>query len=100
MTGVSDIRRNVPFRLPFGRFFYTHLPDEKARAKAIRALALGLQFGHGLELLHASNALFDADRGIPIADFSPIRLEMGEMEPFSGKEWAPTAQGSGDQGDR
>jgi hypothetical protein len=26
-----------------------------------------------------------------IADFSPIRLKTGEMEPFSGEEWAPTA---------
>jgi hypothetical protein len=39
----------------------------------------------------ASNILFGADRRIQIADFSPIRLETGEVEPFSGKEWAPTA---------
>jgi hypothetical protein len=58
-------------------------------------IALGLRFAHGLGLLHravkASNILFDADRRIEIADFSPIRLETGEMEPFSGDEWAPTA---------
>jgi hypothetical protein len=38
-----------------------------------------------------SNILFDADRRIQITDFSPIRLETGEVEPFSGEEWAPTA---------
>jgi hypothetical protein len=38
----------------------------------------------------ASNILFDADRRIQIADFSPIRLETGEVESFSGEEWAPT----------
>jgi hypothetical protein len=39
----------------------------------------------------ASNILFDADRRIQIADFSPIRLETGAVEPFSREEWAPTA---------
>jgi hypothetical protein len=39
----------------------------------------------------ASNILFDADRRIQIADFSPIRLETGTAEPFSGEGWAPTA---------
>jgi hypothetical protein len=38
----------------------------------------------------ASNILFDDDRRIQIAHFSPIRLETGEVEPFSGEEWAPT----------
>jgi serine/threonine protein kinase len=56
-------------------------------------IALGLRFAHGLGLLHGavkvSNILFDADRRIQIADFSPIRLETGEVEPFSGEEWAP-----------
>jgi serine/threonine protein kinase len=65
------------------------------KAKAVVGLALGLRFAHGLGLLHgavkASNILFDADRRIQIADFSPIRLETGEVEPFSGEEWAPTA---------
>jgi serine/threonine protein kinase len=45
---------------------------------------------HGLGLLHgglkASNILFDADRRIQIADFSPIRLETGAVELFSGEE--------------
>jgi hypothetical protein len=41
-------------------------------------------------LVKASNVIFDADRRIQIADFSPIRLETGELEPFSGEEWAPT----------
>jgi hypothetical protein len=35
--------------------------------------------------------LFDADRRIRMADFSPIRLKTGEVKPFSGKEWALTA---------
>jgi hypothetical protein len=39
----------------------------------------------------ASNILFDADRRIQIADFSPSRLETGEVEPFSGEKWMPTA---------
>jgi serine/threonine protein kinase len=47
---------------------------------------------HGLGLLHgglkASNVLFEADRRIQIADFSPIRLETGDAEPFSGNVWA------------
>jgi hypothetical protein len=42
----------------------------------------------------ASNILFDADRRIQIADFVPIRLETGEVEPFSGEQWAPTVDGS------
>jgi serine/threonine protein kinase len=58
-------------------------------------IALGLRFAHGLGLPHgvvkASNILFDADRWIQITDFSPIRLETGEVKPFSGEEWAPTA---------
>jgi serine/threonine protein kinase len=65
------------------------------KAKAVVGMALGLRFAHSLGLLHgvvkASNILFDADRRIQIADFSPIRLETGEVEPFSGEEWAPTA---------
>jgi serine/threonine protein kinase len=58
-------------------------------------IALGLRFARGLGLLHpavkGSNILFDADRRIQIADFSPIRLETGEVEPFSREGWAPTA---------
>jgi serine/threonine protein kinase len=65
------------------------------KAKAVMGIVLGLWFAHSLGLLHgavnASNILFDADRRIQIADFSPIHLAKGEMEPFSGKKWAPTA---------
>jgi serine/threonine protein kinase len=65
------------------------------KAKAVVGIALGLRFAHGLGLLHgavnASNILFDADRRIQIADFSPSRLETGAVEPFSGEEWPPTA---------
>jgi serine/threonine protein kinase len=60
-----------------------------AKAKAIAGISLGLRFAHGLGLLlgglKASNVLFDADRRIEIADFSLIRLETGDAEPFSGK---------------
>jgi serine/threonine protein kinase len=66
-----------------------------AKAKAVVGIALGLRFAHGLGLLHgavkAGNVLFDADRRIQIADFSSIRLERGEVEPFSGEKWMPTA---------
>jgi serine/threonine protein kinase len=65
------------------------------KAKAVAGIALGLRFSHGLGLLHgglkASNVFFDADRRIQIADFSAIRLERGEVEPFSGDGWALTA---------
>jgi serine/threonine protein kinase len=65
------------------------------KAKAVVGIALGLRFAHGLGLLHgavkASNILCDADRRIQIADFSQILLETGAVEPFSGEEWAPTA---------
>jgi serine/threonine protein kinase len=58
-------------------------------------IALGLRFGHDLGLLHGavkvSNILFDADRRIQIADFSPIRFETGAVEPFSGEGSTPTA---------
>jgi serine/threonine protein kinase len=64
-------------------------------AKAVVGIVLGLRFAHGLGLLHgavkASTILFDADWRIQIADFSPIRLETGEVEPFSGEELAPAA---------
>jgi serine/threonine protein kinase len=57
-------------------------------------IALGLRFAHGLGLLHgtvkANNILFDARRRIQIADFSPIRLETSEVEPFAGEGWGPT----------
>jgi serine/threonine protein kinase len=66
-----------------------------AKAKAVVGIALALRFAHGLGLLHgavkAANVFFDADRRIQIADFSPLRLESGEVEPFSGEKWAPTA---------
>jgi serine/threonine protein kinase len=65
------------------------------KTKAVVGIAIGLRFAHSLGLLHgavkASNILFDADRRIQIADFSPIRLETGEVEPFSGEGWVPTA---------
>jgi serine/threonine protein kinase len=65
-----------------------------AKAKAVVGIALALRFAHGLGLLHgavkAGNVLFDAERQIQIADFSPLRLESGEVEPFSGEKWAPT----------
>jgi serine/threonine protein kinase len=65
------------------------------KVKAVMGIAHGLRFVHGLALLHcavkASNILFDADRRIKIADFSSIRLKTGAVEPFSGEEWAPTA---------
>jgi serine/threonine protein kinase len=58
-------------------------------------IALALRFAHGLGLLHgavkAGNVLFDADGRIQIADFSSIRLEGGEVEPFSCDKWTPTA---------
>jgi serine/threonine protein kinase len=45
------------------------------KAKAVVGIIFGLWFAHGLRLLHgtvkASNILFDADRRIQIADFSP-----------------------------
>jgi serine/threonine protein kinase len=66
-----------------------------AKAKAVVGIALALRFAHGLGLLHgavkAGNVLFDADRRIQMADFSSIRLETGEVEPFSGEKWTPTA---------
>jgi serine/threonine protein kinase len=65
------------------------------KAKAIVGIALDLRFAQSLGLLHgglkASNVLFDADRRIQIADFSPIRLETGDAEPFSGEGWSPAA---------
>jgi serine/threonine protein kinase len=68
-----------------------------AKAKAVAGIALRLRFAHGLGLLHgslnASNILFDADRLIQIADFSPIRLETGEVEPFSGEGWVGANSG-------
>jgi serine/threonine protein kinase len=66
-----------------------------AKAKAIARITLGLRFAHGLGLLHgglkANNVLFDANRQIQIADFSPIRLETGNAEPFSGETWSSGA---------
>jgi hypothetical protein len=41
--------------------------------------------------LKVSNVLFDTDRRIQIADFSPIRLQTGAAEPFSGEGWSPAA---------
>jgi serine/threonine protein kinase len=66
-----------------------------AKAKAIAWIVLGLRFAHSLGLLHgglkARNVLFDADRRIQIADFSPIRLETGDAEPFAGERWSLVA---------
>jgi serine/threonine protein kinase len=59
------------------------------KAKAVVGIALGLRSAHGFGLLHgavkASNILFDANQGVQIADFNPIRLETGKVEPFSGE---------------
>jgi hypothetical protein len=41
--------------------------------------------------LKARNALVDPDRRIQIADWSAIRLESGEVEPFAREESAPAA---------
>jgi hypothetical protein len=38
----------------------------------------------------AGNVLFDADRRIQIAAFSPIRLEISAVKPFSGEKLAAT----------
>jgi serine/threonine protein kinase len=66
-----------------------------AKAKAVVGIALALRFAHGLGLLHgavkAANVLFDADRRIQIADFSAMRLESGEVEPFWDEKWSPAA---------
>jgi serine/threonine protein kinase len=66
-----------------------------AKAKAVVGIALALQFAHGLGLLHgavkAENVLFDADRRIQVADFSSMRLDSGEVEPFWGEQWSPAA---------
>jgi hypothetical protein len=68
-------------------------------AKAVVGIALALRFAHGLGLLHGAldvgNVLFDADRRIQIADFSPFRLESGEVEPFAGEQWTPAGDVSG-----
>jgi hypothetical protein len=69
--------------------------DAESESKAVVRIALGLRIAHGLGVLHgvvrASSILFDADRRIQMVDFSTIRLKTGEVKPFSGKEWAPTA---------
>jgi hypothetical protein len=69
------------------------------KAKAVAGITLRLQFAHGLGLLHgglkASIVLFGADRRIQIADFSPIQLDTGTVEPFSGEGWWPTMDLSG-----
>jgi hypothetical protein len=66
-----------------------------AKTNAVVGIALGLWFAHVLELLHgvvkASHIVLDADPRIQIADFSPIHLETGEAEPFSGDGQAPMA---------
>jgi serine/threonine protein kinase len=65
------------------------------QAKAVVGIALGIRFAHGLGLLHgavkANNIHFDADRRNQIADFSSIRLETREVEPFSGQRWVSTS---------
>jgi hypothetical protein len=66
-----------------------------AKGKAVAGIALALRFAHGLGLLHgavkADNVVFDAHRRIQIADFSPIRIETGAVQPFSGVKWTPGA---------
>jgi serine/threonine protein kinase len=68
-----------------------------AKAKAIAGIALGLRFAHGLGLLHGglepSNVLFDADRRIQIADFSPIRLERAKWDRSRAKDGAGSEKG-------
>jgi serine/threonine protein kinase len=60
------------------------------KAKAVIGIALGLRFSHGHELLHgsvkASNIFFNVNHTIQLVDSSPIRLELGSIEPFSGEE--------------
>jgi serine/threonine protein kinase len=62
------------------------------KAKAVVGIAPGLRFAHGLGLLHravkASNILFETNQQTQIADFSPIPLETGDAEPFSGDRWS------------
>jgi hypothetical protein len=83
-SSLADVLRNPPA-------WWT----PTAKAKAIAGIALVLRFAHGLGLLHgvvkAANVFFDAARGVQLADFSPIRLETGAVDPFSGEKWAPTA---------
>jgi hypothetical protein len=43
----------------------------------------------------ASNAFFDANHQIQVADFNPIRLGNGSVEPCSGELWSPTVDISG-----
>jgi serine/threonine protein kinase len=68
------------------RASWTPTAKANANAKAVVGIALALRDAHGLGLLHgavkAANAIFDAHRRIPIADFSAMRLESGEWEPF------------------
>jgi hypothetical protein len=65
-----------------------------AKAKAVAGIAVALRFVHSVGLLHGclqvSNVLFDADLRIQIVDFSPISLETGTIEAFSGDGWSPT----------
>jgi hypothetical protein len=64
-----------------------------AKAKAVVGIALALRFAHGFVLLHggvkASAVVFDADGRLQIGDFSGIRLESGDVDPFFGDEWSP-----------
>jgi hypothetical protein len=63
-----------------------------AKAKAVVGIVLALRFSHGFGLLHgclnSGNVLFDGERRIQIADFSPMRRGGGG---FSGKHWSPRA---------
>jgi serine/threonine protein kinase len=72
---------------------------QTAKAKVILGTALGIRFAHGNGFLHgavkATNILFDSNHRIQIADFSPIRLENGSVEPFTGEGWSPTVDVSG-----
>jgi serine/threonine protein kinase len=65
-----------------------------AKAKAVVGIARELRFAHGIGLLHeaveANNILFDAEWRIQTADLGPIRVESGEVEPYSGEGWALT----------
>jgi hypothetical protein len=100
-TPIGFAESTTPRRLKIARWYAADgflvevLSDAPAwwtpttKAKAIAEITLGFRFAHSLGLLHgglkASNVLFDADRRIQIADFTPIHLETGDAEPFAGE---------------
>jgi serine/threonine protein kinase len=54
------------------------------KAKTVAGIVLGLRFAHSLGLVHGhltgNNILFDCDHCIQIVDFTPIDLEVREIE--------------------